>query len=337
MLFCDSFDHYVTADFTKKGYAVSGGPTIGAYGRNSTSGLRLPASNGDAITQTVAAVATLIAGCAFKPISYWSSAANLISFQESGTTHVGLYLGTAAAPYLSVRNGSGTVLATGTTPIQIGTSYYLEFKANIHSTTGSYTVRINGAVELTGTNVNTRNGGAGTANQVRLGSSTGVLINGDIDDYYICNSSGTANNDLLGDIRVQALYPSAAGATSAWTPSAGANYTTVDETTPNDDTDYVSSATVGQIDTYAMGDLSSSAGAVKAIQHVPYARKDDAGTRTIAPMLRISGVDYVQANLPNLSTSYQFLPLIVENSPATAVAFTVAEVNAMEGGVKMIA
>ena len=52
LLFMDSFDHYATADITEKWTASTGTFAIGAYGRNSTNGLRIPSDTSPASVQT---------------------------------------------------------------------------------------------------------------------------------------------------------------------------------------------------------------------------------------------------------------------------------------------
>ena len=82
-----------------------------------------------------------------------------------------------------------------------------------------------------------------TADGLQLGM--GSIPNGtptwDVDDLYVLDGTAStpANNDFLGDVRVEGLDPNAAGSNAAWTPSAGANYACVNETPPTDDTSYV--------------------------------------------------------------------------------------------------
>ena len=70
-------------------------------------------------------------------------------------------------------------------------------------------------------------------------------------------------NDFLGDVRVDARYPTAEGANSAWTPLSGTdNALMVDDPGPpytpgggpDDDTTYNSTLTVGAVDTHVIQD-----------------------------------------------------------------------------------
>jgi len=339
LLFCDSFDHYATAQFTLKWSGVGVGAINTTGGRNGTGSLRMAFGNNASVAHKAfgASYGTLIAGFGVRHSSNVPFSSHVFSFRDNGTPQTTVQRDINNR-LLVTRNG--TVLAgPGATVLALNVFYYIELKVVFATgATGSFTLRVNGVNELTGATVQTAATANASANQIACHpyETGGAAL--DFDDFYLCDATGAQNNDFLGDVRVQAILPSAAGATTQWTPSAAvANYTTVDEATPNDDTDYNSSATLNQIDTYAYGDVTPTTGTVKGIQTNCYARKDDAGIRTIAPVIRHAAVDYVQANLPNLSTSYQYLPQVVELNPGTGVAFTIADVNAAEFGVKLIA
>jgi hypothetical protein len=220
-----------------------------------------------------------------------------------------------------------------------GTWYYIEIKVVIHDTAGSVELRINGATVASASGVDTRNGGTGVVNGFQFGAGHGgssQRTNANFCDLYVCDGSGAINNSFLGDCKVECLFPNGAGAETQWTPSAGSNYQNVDETPPNDDTDYNKSNTVDQVDTYAMTDLASTTGLIYGVQYLDYVRKDNAGSRHIAPVARIGGTDYAGADA-SLGDSYVYTREIHELSPATAAAFTISEVNAMEFGLKVTA
>lgn len=336
VLFLDSFDHYATANLTSKWSGQTGTNTIGPVGQNSTNGLRQ--TNGDNQVNRALGVnaATLIVGRAFRFLTAPTTANYpLLNIRDGTTNQVRLVLN--SLKQLELQNGSGAVLSTGTTVLSVSTFYYLELKATINNTTGSYELRINGTTEFSGTNADTQNSANAYANDVQVQGAGNVGgTNWDCDDLYVCDNSGTVNNDFLGQIRVQCIFPDGAGGVTQWTPLSGSNYANVNETAPDGDTTYNSDATIGDRDTYTFGALSPSTASIKAIQIVPYVRKDDAGSRAIAPVIRIGSTNYDQSTLPSLSTSYQYLPLVVENSPATTAPFTLSEVNGFEVGAKVV-
>ena len=105
------------------------------------------------------------------------------------------------------------------------------------------------------------------------------------------NTSGAAPwNDRLGDHRVRAHFPDAAGDFADFTPTgAASNREAVDETVPDEDTSYVASATAGHKDLHHYP--SSPATTITAVKTVARWRKDDAGARTARTVARVSGTD----------------------------------------------
>jgi hypothetical protein len=280
-----------------------------------------------------AAQDTWIVGFAFRLAAGSTGAGDLVSLKNStdALTHATLRI-TAMNQLVVTRNG--TTLSASSAQLQVGQWYYIEFKATI-ADAGSYEVRINGITAISGS-ADTRNGGtSATADVIRF-SNTASLSNGRITDIYICDGAGTANNTFLGDVRVVSLLPNASGTYSQWTPSAGSNYQCVDDATPNGDTDYVSSATPGQIDTYNFQDLSLL-GTIFGVLVTAHAAKDDAGTRQVAIHYK-SGASEGDGATVSLPTSYTGqVNAVLESDPATSSAWSLSGLNAAEFGVKCIA
>src|SRR5262249_28298610 len=213
--------------------------------------------------------------------------------------------------------------------------YYIEVKIKFDPTVGTVDVQVNGVNRLALTGQNTRNSANSYANAVTIGNrgvnAQQVATTADYDDVYICDGAGSVNNNFLSDVRVEAIFPNAAGSSAQWTPSAGSNYQCVDENPPNDDTDYVSHSTLNDLDLYAMSNITPTSGTIKGIAVQMRAKKDDAGVRTIAAAIRTNSNNYVGAN-QNVGTGYQYWTEIWENNPNTSVPFTITEVNAIEAG-----
>lgn len=238
---------------------------------------------------------------------------------------------------LNFYRGASAVLlgTTGAPAMAQGLWYYVEAKVTIHDTTGAFDVHISGVSRVSGTNVNTRGGTANNyANTIAFSSSGG---NTPLDDIYLCDGAGALNNDFLGDSRVETQMPSGAGASTQFTPSAGSNYQCVDEVpAPNGDTDYVSSSNVGDQDFYAIPALPTTVGTVRGVQVSAYARKDDAGARSLSVEIRASDGTVVQYSAQPLLTSYAFyLGAPRETDPATGAAWTIAGVNAAQPGIRV--
>lgn len=338
LLFIDGFDHYATADITKKWTAIgAGSPVINASaGRRSGGALLCPnaTTNTANMQKTLpSSYATLIVGFALKVSAF--SARSVVRLMDTATVHVNVFLNLDGT--LSVRRGT-TVLTTTASALSTDTWYYLELKATINDTTGSYDLRLNGSSWTSGSNVDTRNAGNASVNVVSLGTD-GVATNAltqSFDDLYVADTSGSApHNDFLGDVRIDTLYPTADGTYTQFTPSTGTDhYALVDETAPNT-SDYVESSTAGHKDSYAMGDLSAITGTIFGVQVSAAALKDDAGARSLKVGVRSSTTDSVDAGTA-LSTSQLYYSRILQTDPATTAAWTESGVNAAQALVEVL-
>ncbi len=336
--FVDSFDHYVTADLAEKWTTVTGTPTISAgNGRRGTACLRTNAQ-AQHVTKTLDAQATWIVGVAIKLTNaVTGTVMPFIQLVDASTVQTDVRINNDGT--ISVTR-NGTTLGTSTFALSAGVFYYIEFKCLINNSTGTYEVRVDGSNKVSGTGADTQSSANASANQVRVGyvSSSGSP-DPDIDDVYICDATGSTNNDFLGDCRVDYYGPNGNGNTSQLTGSDGNstdNYLLVDEAAPNDDTDYVESATVGNKDTYALADMTHTPTSIFGIQVLASAKKDDAGARSIATVTRSGTTDFDGATQA-LSTSYIYYSDVREVDPNTSAAWTKANFNSSEPGVKVAA
>jgi hypothetical protein len=186
--------------------------------------------------------------------------------------------------------------------------------------------------------VNTAAAGTAVWNVYRVGANqTNQPVGGitwDIDDFYSADGSGAQNNDFLGPIRVKCSLPDGAGTYSQFAPSAGANYTNVDDAAPDGDTTYNSEITPGEKDSYNFAALGIG-GVVKGVQTNLVVRSNGSGSEVVQPMFCIGGVDYFGTSF-GIGTSYLDKMQVFELSPATGLAWTVAEIDAAESGIKLV-
>ncbi len=324
----DMGDTYAAADATMLGWdqapsSIQTGRVAGGCQRwTSRVGLRAVPSSASRTTRF-----------AWRPAS---AAANsdVFRYYETGTDHIRLnYNGDGTFTV----SRAGTALSGGTTAnlgIASNTWYHIELYALINDTTGAFELRVNGVTVASGSGLDTRNGGtSGVVSVIRF---NGRGTNDDYDDLWSDGSAGAFN----GDMRVCSNLPNSDGGASQWTPSTGtAHYACVDDATPGGDTDYVSDATAGRIDTYGYPSVGVGSGAtVLGVMVRLIARKDDAGTRTIDQVVRRGGTNYATGTAKTLSTSYAAAEGIFNTDPSTGSAWaSVAAVNAGEYGVKEVA
>lgn len=335
--FMDGFDHYVTADLTEKWSVKGTDIDTQSPGRFGGRCLHNYGGSSSFVRKTLDQQATWIVGCAVLV----NQGGGVFPTVGVGEIRDGSWVQVEAliradGTLAVFRGDSATLLGTsGSYAIPSGVWCYIETKFSIHNSAGAVEVRVNGDTKVSLTGINTR-GGAGSAvdsgNIVGVGGYTGASFS--IDDVYICDDQGADNADFLGDVRVYTLYPTADGASTQWTPSAGANHECVDDTAPNDDTDYVSSGTLNQIDTYVFDDLPSGVNNIKGVAVHLSARKDDAGSRSIAPVVRMGSTNYAGTNIA-LGDSYTYYSQMYDNRPSDAADWTASDVNSAEFGVKL--
>jgi hypothetical protein len=355
LLFIDGFDHLASADLALKWDArtLGAGSALldvdASAGRNGSGALKVSTNAGGSINTehsvqyNTQSQASYVIGFAFKHNLDTGTAAVTV-LQLMDATSVQLSLSLNQDKTLSLFRSTNTTLTGGTTTQSIPANVwvYVELKVTIADSiaAGSCKIRINGVDAATvATGQDTKFSSNAYATAIKFGkmSSSFIVAGNEIlfDDLYICDSSGTANNDFLGDVMVQVLRPSGAGNSAQFTPSAGANWQCVDETQENGDTDYVESNTAGHIDLYAMGNLPVTPESIKGIQWVSCVRKTDAGNYVARRVVRSGSTNYEGTTSHAPGTSYRFAREIIEQDPATSAAWTKSGVDAAEFGIKL--
>ena len=209
------------------------------------------------------------------------------------------------------------------------TNYLMELWVTIANSGGRIVLKMDGVtvIDFTG---DTQTGADTQFNQVRLGSDGVDRTNCYFDNFIMDDAS------WIGDTNIQAVVPTGAGNTTGWTPSVGNNWECVDEK-PASDVDYVSINANDITDTYVTGNLAGTIGAVKCVQVQSRMRADGAPTPTnLKLVVRSGAADYLSGNKAVL-VSEKSLWNLWETDPADAGAWTEADVNAMEIGIKSAA
>lgn len=336
LIFADSFDHYSDAQALRKWDSRSGSPVVtAAIGRNSTAGLRGTTTSGQYYERkSLAAAATYIVGHSIYSAASPSDTRALCGFYEGATLQVSIVV--LGDGRIQAKRGSSTVLGTSTLTLTAPQNNYIEYKITASDAAGVVVVKVNGITFLNLSSQDTNNGGSSTiSNFYAVGDGNAASFAWDIDDLYICDTTGSApQNDFLGDVRVQAILPTGAGNYTQWTPSAGSNYQNVDENPTTDDTDYNSSSTANQKDTFVFGDVTPTAGTVYGVAVNMMMRKDDGGVRTLQALARLSSTDANGATL-TVGSSYANYQTIFETKPGGG-AFSITDVNNSEFGYELI-
>lgn len=338
--FIDGFDHYTTsASALLKWTVVNSSSSFNITGRRSGSlAASFPYSNGSYISKTLNDQSTWILGGAF----YFTTIGGnypFIKFIDSASA-VQCTVQVTSAQQISIYRGDGaTLLGTSSTTIPLNAWVYLEIKLFINDTTGTFEVLLGGTSILSYSGDTKNSSTLSTAQTISIGNY-GTYARPDfyLDDFYICDGTGSMNNTFLGDVRVDTIYPTGAGTSGQFTGVGDtANlYANVDDATPDGDSTYNYSDSAGNSDSFVCGDVTTLGSTIYGVQANLIARKDDAGTRTIAPQARTAGTSYV-GSTQSLADSYMDFLQIWETNPATSTAWTESTVNSAEFGYKVVA
>jgi hypothetical protein len=239
-----------------------------------------------------------------------------------------------------------TLTATSSTPVTAGGDWHVyTYRYVASNTTGVFTLEVDGdsAIDYSGDTQATANANAGSvdllmANNIDVGSNNAYLGYSAFDDVAFNDTTGTVQNGHCGDGAVLLLKPSGNGNSSQLVGSDGNsvdNYALVDDV-PASATDYVASSIVGNLDSYACGDIPDPYNAVTLVQPIAYAALAAAGEGDIRTGVRSGGTDYPDAADRPLTTTYQFIRGdVLYVDPADSGAWTTTKVNALEPLVKV--
>jgi hypothetical protein len=149
----------------------------------------------------------------------------LISFLDGGTHQVSLKVDSAGHLYF-VRNGTTLIGSASTLSLTGFAWHYIEVKVTIDPSVGVCSLQVDGVNWLNLTGQNTRATSNSFTGQVAIGNlatnafTTGYVLW--IDDFYLANTSGSFNNNFLGDRKVLGLVPNGNGSTLNYTMNAAA-------------------------------------------------------------------------------------------------------------------
>lgn len=366
LLFFDGFDHYLTADITKKytGSGAVGNATISASAaRNGSFGMRLTSSSGGALTGPSAGFSArtqLVAGFALKittiPVATGTGNTTICAFCEGGSGTPGIKIVLQSTGQLRIRSQSSPLTDNWTgTALTTGQWYYIEVRCKYTSSSalgdveikvdygdGNGPVVVNRLAASQNTRYNGLSGGYTNFDFADPNGGSGWPVSSvcfDVDDFYLLDNSGSLNTSYLGNCKVETLRPDGAGASTQFTPSGtgGTNYGRVGETQFDGDTTYVSTSGVNNRDSYTFGDMTATPLSIFGVQVTSYHRADASETtRKSLQSLRISGTYYDAAQTGNLGGAYVKVENVWEQNPATVANWTKADIDGMEAGVKLV-
>jgi len=248
--------------------------------------------------------------------------------------NVHLYFQVTASRTIVCKNSAwSTIGTTSGHTLSYNVWHYVEIKATISDTVGQVTINVDGVERLsTSADKDTKNGANAYVGAIQLGQIYNHNIR--FDDFYVCDTSGSKNNDFLGDIRVDVLRPNAPGTYADFNPSTGANWENVDETYPTG-TEYNDGSNVGDQDSYNVASLPSPAGTtIHGVKSQITVKKTDATLRKCKILTRAGSTDDLGPTI-TLTIGYETHAKIFEDNPDDSADWEDADVNAVEVGVEV--
>lgn len=209
-----------------------------------------------------AATETFIRGCYKFNTLPGSAVHDLMCVTDLSATPQGYIKFDGTTQKIGLYDSGGTIVGTGASVVT-GQWYVIEMdvKAGAAST-GTLKARLDGVQFASNTAITVANFG-----QVYFGpalNSGSVAFN--LDDISINDTSGSQNTSYPGLSFLDCLRPNATGDANSFsvqtggTAGAANNFTRVDETTPNDATDFNGSATLNQEDLFNMTNTVGASG-----------------------------------------------------------------------------
>jgi hypothetical protein len=290
-------------------------------------------------------VAEVIVGFAFYMTQLpWSGDAlrgQLVSFIDSATKQCEVRVNSSGQ--IAAYNASGTLVGTSAETLPLNSTYvFIEVRALIHASAGQIEVRVNGAVWLNLTGLDTLATANVYCNVITFGNFTGMgtgttqpILGFRVDDLYIIDGDDNSDglDDFIGDHSIRAFLPTGDGDELDWArggADSGSDSGQIDETTANSDTDYLTTSTPTDQHLSTYGDLS--VGTIKAVVITPFARKDNGGATTLLGLTKSGGTIYQTADSMTLTTGYQLGFLKFVENPDTSAPWTITEFNNAQFG-----
>jgi len=279
-------------------------------------------------TPDLGANTTLITGFGFKYGTIGVVSRMMAFYEPAGQQ--GMNLRITVAGELDARRDGTFLGATTGLGLVTGTWYYIEVKTLIHASAGTFEVKVAGSTVLNLTGIDTLAGSTAQLRAVRLtGAGSTVLFS--FDDWYVCNDSGATNNDFLGNCRVDAIFPNAAGDASDFTPSAGSNYQNVDDNGHDSDITYNEDSTSTNQDLFNYESMPS-VGTIYGIQINTVCRETDATTFSLKTLSKTGTTTSADTAQTIGTTTYTTLTRVLETDPDTASAWTISGLNSAQFG-----
>jgi hypothetical protein len=335
LIWADGFERYAnTTEMGKVWAGPANGLTTGRiqgtccsmsggsddYGTYSNQGRVVPSGLGNAVSGYI--------GFGFRSTNTSESGFNHFELRD-GYTVSGLHLVLRTEGGFLKLYRNSTLIATGGS-IASNVWCYIEIYWNIHASTGTCTVKRDGATDINFTGNTYAGTGGAYVNTIGIGSGNYYGAVTYYDDMYISDS------EFLGNFRTVRLTPSTAGDSTQWTPNTGTNVAAVDDTATDSDTTYVATSTTDSIDLYNLPSPTHGGTTILGVD-VRYDYRKEVSDTNFAPVFKTaSGTVQVGTTIPVTSASYVVRNVLQTTNPETGLAWTQGEIDGLQIGMKKL-
>jgi hypothetical protein len=275
---------------------------------------------------------TLIWGAAFKRET--TGEVTIVSFYDGATKGMNIKVLDTESEVRVYRDSTLIDTSSGA-GIGINTWYYIELKVLCDNTVGTYEVRVNGIDKCSGNSTDTQAGSNAYHDRFKLLPAPVSGTHPTWDDMYTCDSTGSVNNNFLGNHKVVRIDPDGDDTTGFGTSTPSANhYENVDETICDDDTSYVEESTNTNKDIWDYGSVSSL-GTIAGLQVNTMCKETDATDFELITIVESNSIEYDDSGQAAGAGNYIELSRLEEEDPDTNTAWTMAGINAAKFGVKV--
>jgi hypothetical protein len=273
-------------------------------------------------------------GMAFRiselPVSYDSF--HLIEFRDAANAILcSVSVGPTGDLMLS-RGVTHTSIETTGVLVTAGSWFHLEAFFTPNASTSSIEVRLNETTVINNASfpIGATSGSnrGDTSTETSSFSHDSVISNSYLDDMYAWDTSGTYNNDFIGDKKVHTMMPNGDTSVMDWLPNTGSTeYTQIDEIGPDGDSSYIYVGAVSNAEAeFNLEAMPTDAAGISAVQTLVAARKTDAGTCDIRTDI-VSGALDSTGPSSAVTTSYNYYPAVFETDPNTGALWTKSGVD----------
>jgi hypothetical protein len=224
-----------------------------------------------------------------------------------------------------------TLLATSSDGITQNTWVWLSVKHVCSQTNGVVEVKINNASVLSFTG-NTQNGAVTQVHRPAILSGATLNSAFNVDNLVI--ATGLASDPPLSECRIFGAVVPTSNFNAQFTPNAGTNWSNVNEIPPNDDTSYNFSNTVGDTDVFVCAPPTLT-GVIPAVKINFRARKDDAGVRELAPIIRPTTTNH-QGPAIEINPNYFNRGYMWTTNPDTGQAWNPGDIANLKFGYRIV-